>query len=359
MKLGEERRTELIKRIGADPTLWRAEAWAAYGQVADELTRVQATGPPPGADKAFDRETEIVRDALDDVLEAMTRSARQERGEKESRPAYGASRLTTAISRYYSGADINRAWSAIHRASEALYSVYNPAELNAQVTRLKALVAALPDLQTQLATLSDAHAKLDGQEGESDARRKDAGARALFRELYRQAIGTTESLQAEARALRNTLLVSSCTLFVVLLLVGIVSLFDPNVFSLCTEAAKGENVCPTGSDAHRFDVFAVGLAGMLGGMLSVVIPLATGERIKTPYRVFNQQLLLKVLAGAATALTGMLLLDSGFISALEVKSEEMIVGYAVFFGFSQQVVTGFVDRRANELGKETPTTKTV
>lgn len=53
------------------------------------------------------------------------------------------------------------------------------------------------------------------------------------------------------------------------------------------------------------------MAGMLGGLLLIVIPLATGERIKTPYRVFNQQLVLKLLAGAASGLGGVVLLVVG------------------------------------------------
>jgi len=388
MGLKQEARERLIELVAEDPTLWRAEAWAAYGQVADELSRVRATKALPRADpieaSAFDREMEIVRDALDDALEAMAPRRGEEEGSKKGSVL---SRLSITVQRYYSGADINRTWSAIHRASEALYSVYNSSELEAQATRLKALVAALPDLQTQLAALSDVHAKWRENE-DDEARRKirwrkapagrarkanarESGperqtdnsrhrARALFRELYRQAIATTESLQAEARILRNTLLVASCALFTIIVLVGVVSLFEPDLFSLCGKAPKsGDAVCPTGNTPQSFDVFAVALAGMFGGMLSVVIPLATGERIKTPYRVFNHQLLLKILAGAATALAGMLLINSGLVTAIYVKDGAMIFGYAIVFGFSQQIVTGFIDRRANDLGKETPTTKSV
>lgn len=99
--------------------------------------------------------------------------------------------------------------------------------------------------------------------------------------------------------------------------------------------------------------------GLLGGLLSIVIPLATGERIKTPYRVFNQQLVLKTLAGAATAVGGVLLLAGGVIETIKLESTAAILGYAVVLGFAQQIVTGAIDRRADALAKQTPTAKTV
>ena len=125
----------------------------------------------------------------------------------------------------------------------------------------------------------------------------------------------------------------------------IVHVLDKNIVWLCV-TVNGGHVCPAGEgSSHPFDVFGVELAGMLGGILSVVIPVATGERIKAPYRVFNHQLLLKILAGAASGLAGVVLVESGFIPAFAVKSGTTIIGYAVFFGIAQQALTGVVDRR--------------
>ena len=257
------------------------------------------------------------------------------------------------LKRYYSGGDISKAWSAIHRAGESLFAVYEEAELYAQATRLEDLVAALPDSKSSGKVLAEARVKL-----KSDSASDKRTVRAMLRQLYREAISTTEGLQAEARVLRNTLLVASIALGLVVLAFGVVNLLDVHVFPLCTPDGKKE-ICPTGSAPHRFDAFAVELAGMLGGILSVVIPLATGERIKTPFRVFNHQLLLKVIAGAGTALAGIILIQSAFTTTITLTSTAAIIGYAVFFGFSQQALTGIIDRRANDLGKETPNTKTV
>jgi hypothetical protein len=347
---GEDDRRNLRGRITEDFALWRAEAWAAYSLVGDELHR--ATARHDATDEALATEAAVVQADLDDALEAIA-PPEQSKGSWHSWLPRRISGFWKALKRYYSGGDISKAWSAIHRAGESLFAVYEEPELHAQTTRLEDLVAALPDSKAQGKALADARLKLES--GSADEKRT---VRAMLRQLYRDAVGTTEALQIEARVLRNTLLVASVALLLVVLAFGIVGLIDPNVFPLCS-TASGKQFCPTGASPHPFDTFAVELAGMLGGILSVVIPLAIGERIKTPYRVFNHQLLLKLVAGAGTALAGILLIQSAFSTAIQMTSETMIVGYAIFFGFSQQALTGIIDRRANELGKETPTAKTV
>lgn len=350
--VADDQRKARRKRITGDSALWRAEAWAAYAQVDDELHR--STARQDAGDKKLKTEAEVVRGDLDDALAAMA-PVEPFDGSWRKRIPDAILRAWGALKRYYSGGNISKTWSAIHRAGESLFAVYEEPELHAQATRLEDLVAALPDSKAQGKMLADVRGKLEKGD-EANGRE----ARAMLRQLYRDAIAVTESLQAEARVLRNTLLVASGALFVVVFAFGVINLFDDSVFSLCTDAAKGKGeICPTGGESHPFDVFAIELAGMLGGILSVVIPLAIGERIKTPYRVFNHQLLLKVIAGAGTALAGIILVQSAFTTTITMTSEAMIIGYAVFFGFSQQALTGIIDRRASELGKETPTAKTV
>lgn len=233
--------------------------------------------------------------------------------------------------------------------------LYHSDELPAQAMRLRNLVDDLPDLKPQLTTLVE-----EIEKSEKRLLRPRSGRlRAMLREIYEEAIGAVEALQIEARVLRNVLLVASGALLLVVATLGLAHFFDPNVLSVCVKPKAHESFCPTGESTRRIDVILIELAGVLGGMLSVVIPLATGERIKTPYRVFNHQMLLKVMAGAATALAGVILIESGIISGIAVQSPAEILGFAIFFGFSQQAFTGMIDRRATSLAQETPTTKSV
>ncbi len=48
-----------------------------------------------------------------------------------------------------------------------------------------------------------------------------------------------------------------------------------------------------------------------------------------------------------------MLIVSGMVSQLPIVSSAAVLAYAVVFGFAQQLVTGFIDRRAGTLAKET------
>ena len=350
----------------SDTALWRAEAWASYAQVEAEAERAEHCGSD--GDKRRKCQVEIVRKHLKDALDSMALlDPIDEKG--ASHPALAAvwsrlGRIPAQVKLYYSGADIERTWAAIHCASAALFMAYDESELPAQAARLRGLLSALPDLDWQLALVTEIINELKQRKEPKRWKRRDkrkrevSVMRARLRQIHLDAMDAASSLQVEARTLRNALLVASGALLVVLLLLGFMHIFNSCIFKICT-TVNDRTVCPGGGSEHSVDVFTVELAGMLGGLLSSVIPLATGERIKTPYRVFNHQMLLKVFAGAATALAGVLLVQSHVISQIKFGSTATLLGYAVFFGFSQQVLTGLIDKRANQLGKETPTAKSV
>ena len=69
--------------------------------------------------------------------------------------------------------------------------------------------------------------------------------------------------------------------------------------------------------------------------------------------------MLKTLAGAATAVGGVLLLAGGVLETIKLESTTAILGYAVVLGFAQQIVTWAIDRRADSLAKQTPIAKSV
>lgn len=323
--------------------------------------------------------------ALDEALLAMTpprwRRYGLEQMPERRHPWIG-------LKRFYSGSDIDQAWKAIHRAQAALYVIYPARELLPQAEHVEAVIAELPEqtvLQKLVTNLTyeisraapasstpapaptlapSAPAPAPSAPAPSpstptppaSALPTDPGTR--LRGIYERAMDVSDKLQADARALRNALITASIAILVVLIVIGVAHLIEPKIISLCA-SAQGHKACPIDGSPHGLDVFVVELAGMLGGLLSIVIPVATGERIKTPYRVFNQQLIVKTLAGAATAVGGVLLLAGGLIDTIKLESTTAILGYAAVFGFAQQIVTGAIDRRANSLAKQTPTAKSV
>lgn len=332
-----------------ESALWRAEANAALWEVSREFEQVK--GNADGDEKKVVRKT-----IEDDLAQALQTLARPPRGKHPWERIWSARRrFTQGLRLYYSGAHIERTWSSIHHAGALLYLLYGPALLRAKADRLWALVKELPNMSDQEHRLEAIKEQLKGPVAGEDL----GVVRAHLSEIYQEATDASSVLQVSARTLRNALLLASLALVLILFGLGWAHLEDNSLLSVCATSNSGIEACPAGTSARDFDVFAVELAGMLGGALSVVIPIAGGERIKTPYRVFNHQLLLKVLAGGATGLAGVMLLEGAVLSTVQINTEAAIVGYAIFFGATQQILTGMIDRQANQLADKTPTAKSV
>ncbi len=345
----EQDPARLENLVSVDPSIWRVLAFASYARVRDELKRLDAQAEgvhePPAPESDEQARASIVtscEQALGEALRAMVPEQRRGLG--------GPSRWWHMLKLFYSGTRIEQAWLAIHRARGSLYLLYPAEEVPAQIESLQSLVDELPESSTRK-SLTTALGRLKTI---TPAR----GTNSELREIYEQAIGVSDVLQREARTLRNTLMTASAAIFAVVLTLGLAHVLDTQIVELCVRHGK-EELCPLGGSLHPLDVFTVELAGMLGGLLSVVIPLATGERVQTPYRIFNQQLVLKTLAGAASALAGVILVESELIQGFKFTSASAVLGYAIVFGFAQQIVTGAVDRRANSLAKQTPSAKDV
>ena len=92
------------------------------------------------------------------------------------------------------------------------------------------------------------------------------------------------------------------------------------------------------------DVAEIQVVGALGGLLSIAFGLG---KIGTPPPRYNPrpaQAALKPVAGAATALVGVLLIQAG-----SPASQSLLLAYAAAFGFGQRLLTQLVDQRASKL----------
>ncbi len=89
--------------------------------------------------------------------------------------------------------------------------------------------------------------------------------------------------------------------------------------------------------------------GAVAGMLTTALAWRSLTHLTGPFSVNTAQALLKIAAGAASALLGVLVIRSGIISGLSVNSSSAD-GYALVFGVSQQALTQVVDNAARKLG---------
>lgn len=101
-----------------------------------------------------------------------------------------------------------------------------------------------------------------------------------------------------------------------------------------------------GVEAHGFRYLVI---GAVAGMLITALARRNLTHLTGPFAVNTAQALLKVSAGAAAALLGVILVRSRIISGLSV-SQTSADGYAFVFGLCQQALTQVVDNAAQKIG---------
>ena len=196
------------------------------------------------------------------------------------------------------------------------------------------------------------------------------------------------------RSFRNVLLVTALVLFLGAAGMALVGANNPSVVPLCFNP-EGMVVCPTGDEpapgqagdvvgtakpqalsprqqakvdnvirdtANPWDIPLVELVGFLAAALAAASALRRIRGTSTEYSLPVALALLKLPTGALTALLGLLLLRGDFIPGLSaLDSPGQIIAWAIVFGYAQQLLTRFVDDRAQGLladvgpGDPTPT----
>jgi hypothetical protein len=96
------------------------------------------------------------------------------------------------------------------------------------------------------------------------------------------------------------------------------------------------------------DVLVVEIVGLLAAAVAGAAALHNMRGTSTPYKVPLSLALLKLPAGAITAVVGLLLMRGGFVPGLSaLDSSAQIIAWAIVFGYAQQLVTGLIDRQAH------------
>ena len=89
------------------------------------------------------------------------------------------------------------------------------------------------------------------------------------------------------------------------------------------------------------------LMGALGGVLAAAVNIRNLRGTSTPYDVPVALSLLKVPAGALTALAALFAIRGQFVPGLSaLDTQEQVLAYALVFGYAQQLLTRLIDRQA-------------
>ncbi|MEW2355698.1 hypothetical protein [Spirillospora sp. NPDC029432] len=163
-------------------------------------------------------------------------------------------------------------------------------------------------------------------------------------------------------------------LFALALAVAVLSAVFKTTVPLCFQQAAPEAggqprfgvVCPTGESAepvaerdlgretasvvsHR-DYIVVEFAGLVAAGVAAASALRRIRGTSTVFGIPVALAMLKLPTGALTAVLGLLLMRGGFVPGLSaLDSSAQIIGWAIIFGYSQELFTKFVDRRGQDV----------
>jgi hypothetical protein len=177
------------------------------------------------------------------------------------------------------------------------------------------------------------------------------------------------------------IMATSVILAILAITLGLIGWRSPTLFPVCftsTSEGKLSLVCPTGSavvpdpsnvppDAlgvdtetiaartvKRLDVAFIELFGLMGAATSTAQAVRAGYNRTDSYRMSIALSILKLSTGAVIALLGIILIRAGLVPGIETfDSRSEIIAWSIVLGYSQQLFTGIVDRRAQSVLTET------
>jgi hypothetical protein len=124
---------------------------------------------------------------------------------------------------------------------------------------------------------------------------------------------------------------------------------EPMHVQLCFRPGVAQ-ICPTGSAPSPVDIVLIEFIGLLSGAVSGAAGLRHLNSRSTRLGMPVALSILKLPMGALTAVLGLLLMRGEFIPGLSnLDTTAQILAWAVVFGAAQQLVTGFVDRKASDV----------
>jgi len=251
--------------------------------------------------------------------------------------AESPTRLKLAIS----GAAVERALSNLDVVESHLLRLAPPSYLRSQMASTLAHVRRHLDDTDPRRVDVEALAKSDRQWGETEASAVITAVHA--------ASSKARAEHRQLRSFRNVLWATSFVLTLLACAVLVIGIVDPTVLPLCF-TPNGKSVCPVGNTPSGWDIPLIELLGLTAAALAAAVSLRNIKGTATPYRIPLALAVLKLPSGALTALLGILLVRGAFVPGLsDLDTSAQILSWAVVLGYSQQLLTQFVDRQGQSV----------
>ena len=250
---------------------------------------------------------------------------------------------------WWTGSAITRAWEAVHNAELALVNIERKKDVRARLAYLLAWI--------RLAIEEKERRELHETGLEAQIADKSKFDRVQVRRALIDVIAANGNRYANLRVFRNVLIFATGLMAALVAIAAAWHALNPGFLTLCPEGAKTCLGAP-----QKTEVALVALLGVLGGTLSLALGLTETDVAPSRYDPKRWQAFLKPVTGAVTAVLGIMFVQAGFLVPIGGTKNYALLAYAVLFGFSQQLFTRYVDRKAEVLmtpanekdGKEAP-----
>ena len=358
----------LITRKQASGETWRTEVMVQADYLEHELYVLLAMRSASMPDALVDSVTNAVKRQLDEARLAA---------DPKLRPRTTAGRIVDA----WSAAKTTAAFLSLHAAEVAMVPLLPEEEIEA---RIPAALAGLDQMRPSDQRRREAEVRL--RAGKPGVRRRADYALAL-----RLGYEIKDAQHAQLRSFRSIIYGTTLALTVVVIALCLIGASFPDAIPLCfaptpttqqpgtvtttttrppgpTTTLEANTICPSEEQPPEpnpaprrlpapGDVALTALFGLLGGALSGAFAIRNLQGTSTPYSVPVALSLLKLPAGALTAIVGILLVRGEFIPGLsQLDNQPQILAYAFVFGIAQLIFTRYVDDRAQEVLRGVPST---
>ena len=280
------------------------------------------------------------------------------------------------------GAGVERAWGHIDAAGETLLRAASAEYVVGQLPRVERRAdRALKCDDSRRIHLRDVAKRFAPPNPAANA----PAAPATLSESEREVIVTalhaanceSRRKQSRVRSFRNMLLIWGLVLALVAGGLAFLGYSRPELALFCFQPS-GQAVCPTNvavtdnrlavtgqpappqdakavaaqdaktrAAARKGDVILIELIGLAAAALAAAAAVRRIHATKTPYGVPFAVAVVKLPSGALTAALGLLLMRADFVPGLSaLDSPAQIIGWAIIFGYAQQLFTRLVDQRA-------------
>ncbi len=303
---------------------------AEVAQVELDLTDAELNGSPYPNRDGYDFATYL--DDADTDVKAAWEATRNERPKGLLWPVRVVGR---ELVRVWTGSEHETAMAAVHRAEGLFIMVAPEPSLRAQALKIEATFMASSDIPHADPRYAEFTALFARMKQKPPVPLKD---RVLLREVRQTQDEAWEIARSRVRIFRNILSAAIPFLGAALLLAAIIAGLNPDLIPL-----RGTTPNPSSTD-----VLVVLYLGALGGLLSSVATLQSARNYRRFYGLPLAQALLKIPAGAGSALVGVLLLQQNLFG-IQPVSWDAAMAYAVVFGVAQIAVTKKIDTRAGDL----------